>query len=221
MKIPMLCVVLGMAASVTLADQLAMIGSTKEGTFQKFENGNFEFLTDKSRFLRPGSSQVTRLVLDKPIRVRYLLSDSNQVAEGELRGFEKRTFNLTRDGQAVAIPLAKVKSIHRVLNNEGNGGNGGYPIPDVNVDDLAKGEVTPQQQAGLNRFTQAKKAFDAFVVESTAMTREMDQAVGARRQALLNKLRERKTAEQPLRNELGAAYKSLTELFPAPANGEK
>jgi hypothetical protein len=128
MKTPALIALLALASPAARADQLVITGSSKEGAFQRFEDGKFEFMPAKGRLIK---------------------------------------------------------------------------------------------QAGVNRFSQAKRAFDAFVSENAAMVKEMDLSKGARRLALLDRLRERKLAEQPLRNELVAAYTSLTELFPDPAESPR
>lgn len=223
MKTALLAVLIGGAVSLATADQLVVTGTPREGTFQKFENGFFEFAGAKARHLKQNAAQVTRLVLDRPLKVRYLSGASNREEEAELLGYEKRTFNFSRGGQLVSVPLASVKSVTPVLAFGNGGADGdardGYPVPAVNLDELAQGQITPLQQAGINRFIRAKKAFDDFVAQSSALAEDMNRAKGARRNDLLNKLRERKTAEQPLRKELADAYKGLTDLFPKPAVG--
>lgn len=215
MKKLILGVLLGLTAFEVRPDQLVITGSAKTGTFQKFENGKFEFMTDKGKFIKQDAVQVTKLGFDQPVKVNYQCSDTGQMEEGELQGFEKKVFNFFRGGQTISVPLAKIRSVSRKLDFEGdgNGGNDSNPIPVINLDELVKGEITLPQQVALDRYSKARKALDAFISESTALTKEMDQAKNASRMALLNKLRERKVAEQPLRNELGTAYKSLVELF--------
>jgi hypothetical protein len=214
----MLHTLLVLTSSAALADQMVVGGTIKEGTFQKFENGRFEFMTAKGRFVRQGATQVSRLVLDKPMRVRFLRSDGKKEETGELQGFEKNAFQLRQGAQATTIPLAQIKAMECALDfGEGGGGDNRYPIPAIDIGKLAQGELTPQQQSAVNRFNKAKKAFDDFVVESTALEKQMEPAKGARRNELLNRLRERKITEQPLRKELGGAYRALVELFPEPA----
>jgi hypothetical protein len=89
-----------------------------------------------------------------------------------------------------------------------------YPIPQVNVGDLEGGDLTPAQQAVIEKFKATKKIFDDFVAESSAMIDQMNKATGPNRVALLDTLRKRKGDEQPLRKELITAYKALASAFP-------
>jgi len=214
---PIVCAILGLAAAAASADQMVIAGSIKEGTFQKFENGKFEFMTDKGRSVRQGASQVSRLILDRPVKVRCLRSDGKK-EELELQGFEKNAFQIRQGGQVLNLPLLQVKALECMLDfSEGAGGRDGYPIPAFDFENLIRGELTPQQHAAIDRFKQARKAFDDFVVESTAMEKQAEAAKGAKRIELLNRLRERKVLELPLRKEFVAAYKTLVEGFPEPA----
>jgi hypothetical protein len=213
-KMSMLSIVFGLVACVALSDQLVVAGSTRQGAFQGFESGKFEFGDARGGSSRVGASQVTKLVLDQPAPVSYLRKGARQEETGELQGFEKGAFTFAKAGQTVTIPMAGVKLIVRRVEAAGGSSPDSYPVPVVNTSGLTREALTPQQQAGLSRFSQAKAAFDAFVVKSTALMEEMDRSRDARRQALLTQLRERKLAEQPLRSELIAAYKALTELFP-------
>jgi anti-sigma regulatory factor (Ser/Thr protein kinase) len=79
---------------------------------------------------------------------------------------------------------------------------------------VGDGEMTPAQQAAVEKFKAARKEYDDFVAQSSAQVAQMDKLRGAQREALQNTLRARKKQEQPLRLNLTAAYKALTGAFP-------
>lgn len=207
-------------ASTGVADQLVLTGQTKEGSFQKYENGRFEFVTTKGRFLKERAERVTKLVLSSPMKVVYLTTGSKKEDSAELKGYEKKTFTFTKKDQEATVALSKVKTIERAFEEgEGGDGDGGSksPIPEIDVDSFAGDDLTPAQQSALDGFKAARKKYDDFVAESSALVVEMDKQTGAKREALLNELRERKNDEQPLRKALTAAYNRLADAFPEPS----
>jgi hypothetical protein len=112
----------------------------------------------------------------------------------------------------MAIKMKQLEPCFQTGEGGGDEGGGTYPIPRIDIDKLG-GEPNADQQAILNRFTAAKKTFDAFLAESIAMVQEMDKLKGPKREELLNKLRLRKDAEQPLRRNLISTYKALVAAF--------
>ena len=212
-------VALVMLASAACGDQLVLGGQTKEGTFQGYENGRFFFANKRGRLMREQAIRVTKLVLSSPMRVVYVTKDGKAEEIADLTGYEKKAFTFDKKGQQVVVPQAKMKEIGRSEEGGEGGGDGGrYPVPEVDLDSFAGDNVTPAQQAALDRYKTAKKKFDDYVADSTALVKEMDAATGAKREALLNQLRQRKNEEQPLKKDLIAAYNALADLFPEPAD---
>ena len=221
MRSCLLFLALGILASAARGDQLAVTGQTKEGDFQRYENGRFQMVTLKGRFIKEQAGRVTKLVLDKPLKVAYVAADSKEPITAEFKGYDKRTFTFVKDGKDVTVAQMKMKTIERVFEGGGEGGQEDgtrYPIPNVNLEALAGEDLTPAQQAVIDKFTEAKKTYDAFLDESTDLVHEMDRLTGAKREEIMNQLRARKNDEQPLKKALIAAFNALTEAFPEPAD---
>jgi hypothetical protein len=83
------------------------------------------------------------------------------------------------------------------------------------------GGLTPAQQAALDRYRRARQEYDAFLSKSTAMVTEMEKATGARRESLLNALRQRKNEEQPISRRLESAEEALLAVLPKNSGGSR
>ena len=211
--------VMAALTSTGMADQLVLTGQTKDGSFQKYSNGRFEFVTAKGRFMKERADRITKLVLSTPMKVTYVTTDRKEV-NAELKGYEKKAFIFGAKDQDTTVALSKVKSIERVLDlGEGGGDEGGTqsPIPEIDIDSFAGDSLTPAQQTALDNFKAAKKKFDDFVAKSSVLVAEMDKLTGAKREEIMNELRQRKNDEQPLRKSLTAAYNALADAFPEPS----
>ena len=214
MKRWILGLVLTGLASTIMADQLVLTGQVKEGTFQKYENGRFEFVTAQGRFVKERADRVTKLVLSSPMKVAYLTTDSKREETAELKGYDKKAFTFARKNLDLVVALSKIRTIGRADEGESSDAGSRYPIPEFDTDSLSGGDLSPAQQSSLESFKAAKKTFDAFVAESSALVAEMDKTTGVRRENLLNQLRQRKNDEQPLKKALINAYNALADAFP-------
>jgi hypothetical protein len=207
--------VLGLAVACASGDQLVILGGqTKEGAFQKFENGKFLFLPTNGKFMKEQSSRVSRIALPNPIKATYETTDGKKEENAVFKGYEKSKFIFIKDGKEVSVPSLTMKQLEPSFESGGGHGDtaGAYPIPNVDLANFV-GPLAPEQQAVLDRFTAAKKTFDEFYAVSSSMVQEMDKLKGPKREELLNKLRSRKEAEQPLRKNLLSAYESLVGAF--------
>jgi len=212
----MLWVAVVLGASVGYADQLLIMGQqTREGTFQGFENGKIEFQDSSGRFVKEQSSRVSKLVLTAPLKAAYQTVTGKRVEDVTLKGFEKGKFIFVgKDGKETLVVGLQVKTIEPVFEGGGGGGDAGdrYPIPAVDLSGIV-GDLSPAQQKALDGLKDAKKGFDDYVAESSAMVQEMDRLKGPKREELLNQLRIRKEKEQPLRGNLISAYKTFRDAF--------
>jgi hypothetical protein len=108
---------------------------------------------------------------------------------------------------------------HVPMSSSGGGGSavgsGDAPIPAIDTTEFDEAAMSESQRSTLAKYKIARKRYDAFLSESTAMVREMDRASGQRREQLLTKLRIRKNQEQPIRLEMSGAHKSLLAAFPS------
>lgn len=216
-------------AFVSPGDQVTMTASRpQECTFQGITGGAILLLNAKGRLTKEHPSRVSKLTLAKPSKVTYQTTDSKKEETAVLKGLEKREYLLEKDGKEIRVAVMKMKSLDLFFEAEGGngaGGNGvggtGYPIPKIDVDALqaATPNPTEAQKKALARFVAARKAFDAFFEESSALVEKMDKASGVQRENLMNTLRLRKGKEQPLKMELIDACSALTEAYPEPAAG--
>ncbi|MEI6209991.1 MAG: hypothetical protein WCR06_00050 [bacterium] len=219
-------VYLSLLSLAALGDQVTMLASRpKECTFQGVTGGSILFLNEKGRLTKELPSRISKISLTKPAPVTYLTADGKKEETAVLRGFEKREYLLEKDGKEIRVAAMKMKSLDLFVAAEGGNGGGvgtGYPIPKIDVDAIlaATPNPTEAQKKTLARFIAARKAFDAFLAESSALVEKMDKAAGVQRENLMNTLRLRKSKEQPLKSELQDACSALTEAFPEPARGD-
>lgn len=197
-------------------DQLFASGQEKDGWFRGFEDGRFVFQPERGKVIREPRSSVTRVTLAKPAKASYQTSDGKTVTDAVLKSFERSQF-VFEDASVPAIRMKKLALAADPADAAEGDAGGGYPIPQVDISGIG-GDLAPEQQAIVGRYRGAKKAFDDYVAESARLVQEMDKATGERRTQLLNQLRLRKNAEQPLRAALVEAFNALAAAFPAPAN---
>jgi hypothetical protein len=81
------------------------------------------------------------------------------------------------------------------------------------ADWMKENNPTPAQSKAYNSYKQARETYDAFVAKSAEMVQAMDKSSGPKREDLLNKLRLRKNAEQPIAEELKKAHDQLLAAF--------
>ena len=84
-----------------------------------------------------------------------------------------------------------------------------YPIPKVNMAELLRGDTSASQRKAIASFTKAKASYDAFMNESSSLVGTLGGTTGKQRAALLAKLRDRKNMEQPLKDALLTAHRTL------------
>lgn len=204
-----------LVATCASGDQLVILGGqAKDGTFQGFDGGKILFQPSKGRFMKEQPSRISKLVLTTPTKASYKTSDGKTEEGVIFKGYEKGKFIFVKDGKEVPVTALKMKSIEPVFQTGGGGGEGGgeYPIPPVDVASLGD-NLTEGQKAIIDRFNTAKKSFDEFLAVSVGMVKEMDTLKGAKREEVMNDLRRRKEAEQPLKRALVESYKELIGAF--------
>ncbi len=209
-----------MLASTVTADQIVITGTVREGSFRGFEGGKFEFATGKGRPTKYGITQVSKLSLDKPLKVRLIRKDGKEAVEGEWQLFERGAFQLKQGDKVVSVPATQLLRLEDWFDTSlmpqaaAAPGGRGQAEPTVDTAALLRGELTAEQRGAVERYSAAREKLNAFIKESSAMQSGLDSATGAQRIELLNQLRTRQVAEQPLRNELRTSYQVLKQQFP-------
>lgn len=82
------------------------------------------------------------------------------------------------------------------------------------ADWMKENNPTSAQSKAYNSYRQVRETYNAFVAKSAEMVQAMDKSSGTERENLLNKLRLRKNAEQPIAEELKKAQEQLLAAFP-------
>ena len=201
------------------ADGIVVAGKIVSGTFAGFENGRFVFEPEKGHRLKEMSSRVTRLTLD-PARTVTVFYTGNKIKEAlTLKGFERAKFLLDDHGKDVSELPARVVKI--TMADEAGQGGGRVTADDILLVDLQNmadwmktNHATPAQSKAYAQYKAARGEYDAFLVKNAEMVKAMNQAEGAQRADLLDKLRLRRSAEQPLLGALKDAQQELLAAFP-------
>jgi hypothetical protein len=215
---------LGLLVSVVTArgDQITMFASKpSEGSFKGVSNGSLVYQNEKGKMCKELPSRISRITFAEPVKVSYTTQDGKSDESALLKGYEKQSFQLEKDGKTLQLAATKIKSMDVVLETEAAGDGAveeegrPYPIPPFDAATLqaALPNPTEPQQKALARLEKAKQAFDTFLAENSALVAKLDKGVGTRME-LLNTLRARKNKETPLRNELLTAYQALAKMCP-------
>jgi hypothetical protein len=202
------------------ADVLVVGSKHHRGQFAGFRDGGFFFTNEAGETTKYTRSAVNSLTLETPCEVRMFRVNKAAEETAVLQGYKRGNFALDMDGAQRQLPGLHVKSMETARSADPAAGGSDAPRVRAAIDISAlenAPSLTPQQKEALDRYRQARRAYEAFVAASTAAVEEMNKATGALREALLNDLRQRKGEEQPITQELRAAEKALWDAFPRPA----
>lgn len=205
--------------AVCVADTLVVGSKTLDGVFEGFESRKFLFRTRDGKLARQDRSSVRSLTLDKPREVDLFLSASRKAETVLLLGYDKLTFSFKQDGSERNVSGMRVHKLDMEVplfdDAAARQGQASGPIPPLDLSGVANGvSLTEGQRVSLAEYVSARKAYDAFLAESTSMVRQMDGATGAKRDDLLNRLRRRKSEEQQAMQGLRRAESALLAAFP-------
>lgn len=205
--------------SAAHADVLTVGTRRHQGSFEGFEAGQFLFRTAAGQIIRQSRPTVRSLQCDAPRPVKLLRANRRDEETVNLLGYANARFAIEAKGCEESVFGMHVRSIE-LRWVPGNGrGREGRPKPARQIDLVAleaRDDLTAEQARVLRRYRAARTKYDAFVAQSSALVSEMDRATGKRREDLLDSLRRRKDAEQPLKRDLEAATAALPAAFPDP-----
>lgn len=202
------------------ADILVTATDQHKGTFRGFEKDHFVFFTENGDELRMPRSSVRVLVME-PAREVEVTRTGRKTADMEtLAGYEKMKFCVIQGGRTNQVMGTAIAAIV-VPEYQGQKafGNGAADAPraprafDISMLE-ALPDLSPERKAVLENYKEARRRFDAFVKESSALVAKMDRATGLEREKLLDVLRSRKNEEQPLKRALERATADLLAAFP-------
>jgi hypothetical protein len=206
-----------LGATVAGADTLVARGHSYEGTFTSYQKNAFQFALADGKNLEEPRLQVESLTLTQPRRV--MIEQAGKTLDVQLVGYQQAKFSIVKAGKPESVFGMTVQRI--VVQDEpaaaGEEGLPAAPRPRTRLDIarvLDRRDLTPQQTAAVTRCLEARKSYDAFLVESTKLVAEMEQATGKSRNALLEALRKRKMEEQPVLRALEAAENAVHAAFP-------
>lgn len=215
-----------LAAALTpcaTADVLTVRSKEHPGRFVGFEDGQFLFLSEIGEATKYARTVVESLALDAPCEVRMVRASKTAPESALLHGYKQSKFTVELNGTRLDVPGMQVKRMEVGLAAPaGPFGAGGAasadvpgPRPPADVSSLEKaGDLTPAQKGALDRYRRVRQEYEAFIAKSTALVAEMEKATGARRESLLDALRQRKNEEQPLVRRLESAEAALLAVLP-------
>lgn len=197
------------------ADLLTSGGVTRSGRFAGYRSDHFSFAADDGAPLDHHRGTVQKLALEAPLTVTLLRS--NQAPPGDevlLSGFEAGAFSIERSGRVQQVPALFVASISVPAPAAGTAAAPTPgPRPAIDVAALERSPMSEAQRALLDDYREARRDYDAFVAESSALVAQLDTLTGARRMELLEKLRHRNHSEQPLATALRRTEQAVRQAF--------
>ncbi len=208
------------AETYSYADVIKKAMGEEKGTFSEYKNNKFILKTDNGRTIEVPKASARELILDEPVSVSLLRKGKSKPENAQLIGYGKLQFKLKQNKKDISLSAMYITSLKAQVpmaasETGGAVGGGDTPIPAIDTSEFDEGAMTETQKSALSGYRTARKRYDAFLSESTALVREMDRSGGQRREELLTKLRIRKNQEQPVRLEMSAAHRSLLAAFPA------
>jgi len=213
-----MAILLPMLASA--ADVITVRRKDHHGRFEKFENGQFVFHVTFGDILKLKSSSVTSLVPNSSLPVSVHFAGQPKAVDGKLIRFWRAMFEFEIGGAKKNVYPMKVK--HIVVKKAkaaplSTSGNPPGPRQFADISHLEhRTDLPPHQTAALKQYITARDNYKAFLTESSQLVRMMDAASGQKRLTLLEKLRSRKDAEQPVLRALDEAEEALFAAFPPP-----
>lgn len=208
-----------LAPPATAADTMVTRTKTYGGTFERFENNRFVFRTEDGATVELERGQVTELTCDPPVDIALLRARSREPEAAKLLQYKGLRFSVELDGKEQTVFNNQVDRIvaQRPMPAMGGAGRAGAApaVQFLNTAELEQNpDLPPNQQAALQRYLAAKDAYLAFRQESSEMVERLNRATGNERHQLLEDLRRRNIAEQPILAELDLATKAMYEAFP-------
>ncbi len=206
-------------AGLCAADVLDVGTATFEGTFEGFEHGLFLFRNANGRLRKEDRSVVRSLEMSKPKEINLLRVGSRDWEGAYLTGYDRFNFRIRQDGKSRTVSGLRVKEISTqtlsAMREAGRQSSGRTKLRSIDTSDIENNpNLNAVQARAFAAYKKAKREYDDFVAESTAMVRRMDTATGSERDELLLSLRRRKTEEQPIAQALGEAQTALLRAFP-------
>ena len=188
-----------------------------KGTFEGYQDGAFLFRTADGILLKERKSGVRELKLGEPCSIGLVTSKKKDSEWVVLKQYKSMKFVIEDGDKEKKIYGNTFKKITIHHPDEGGGGGGvGLGMPEL-IDTSgveARDDLTPAQTAALTQYKAAKAEWEQFLEESTALMKAADQVQDAKRMELMEKLRERKNEEMPIRTRLNGATKTLLAAFP-------
>jgi len=206
-------------AAGAYADVITIGTKPLQGKFEGFEKNQFLFRTRTGELLKEDRMRVRKLSLDAPLDARLVRSGAEQSEPARLVSYVGGRFTIEQKGKQSTVLGMRVERIivRRARRRPGADGGDAGRAPVLDISPLeGRGDLTESQAAALRRYKAARREFDDYVAENSAVVAEMDRSHGRQREKLLNDLRLRKNAEQPLKRELERAEAALLNAVPRP-----
>lgn len=222
-KMTLLCVGFVFVSGAFAADDLFIIRKQAvKGSFQGLERDLFILLDENGRRMEESRSTVMSIDCEPACPVSIVMTGKKKPVQCSLKSYSKMKYTIVEGGKERTLLAGSVKEIKAnrpmsmAATRPSGAGAGMAPPPRVDIRALAaQPNLTDAQKKALHAYSQAQNAYDQFLTDSSAMVAQMNSVTGKKREALLNDLRSRKDAEQPVKNALLKAIEDLKAAFPA------
>lgn len=216
---PFLALLVAGFAALSSADVLDVGTATFEGTFEGYEHGLFHFRAKDGRLLKELRNTVRSLEMSKPREINLLRSGSGDWEDAYLVGYNRFNFSIKQDGRPRTVSGLRVKQISTqtlsAMREAGRQPAGRSAPQGIDTSGLENNpNLSPEQAKAFARYKAARRKYEAFVAENSAMVARMDNATGSERDELLMTLRRRKAEEQPVTAAVRQAENALLKALP-------
>lgn len=207
-------------STMAQADVIRIGTKSQSGTLEAYDGRSFQFRDEgDGKVQNVPRTSVKDLKLDEP-RKAEVVQMGKATEEMLMAGYAKGMFLFMHQGRKEIISGMKVTNIKLATVSRFGGSSEPTPgamqlVSDADIETLlVRPDLNADQEAALDQYQAAKDKYRQFVNESSALVARMEMLKGSDRQAVLNDLRLRKEAEQPLKSELAASWHALSAAFP-------
>jgi len=206
------------AAAVTAGDVIVKDSVKHDGSFTGYQNSKIVFVNAKGKTVKDHYSRISSITFQKPRSVWVKVKGKKNEEKAVCKGFQKSRFILELNGKPLSLTMDKIASISIAMDDAAGGMGGGAEETEAVdtkalVQSLGGNKPNAAQETALAGYSAARGKYDAFAEKAASVTAEFNNATGAARAAVTDRLREMKHQEQELLRELNGAESALSAAF--------
>lgn len=212
---------LSIGATAVWADVIVVGSSKKKATIEGYDGRNILYYDfDSHKNAEASRMSVKAFALDKPRKAKVVMMGKPKPQNMIMHGYKNGKFVFADGEKRVEIHAMKVDNISLEKAPMFAKQSQAAPEPAQKISDadiqraLSRPDLTPKQKALLEDYQATSKEYRQFVAESGQLVSQMDALTGADRIAALEKLRQRKEEEQPLKGKMMASQRAVLQAIP-------